>query len=95
MREHLEGDEWQERFMNGKSNEEQVRSLYDAILARDPIPDEISFNAGYIGLYHGDIPTERHILESLEYLQRFRLYNIVPGCGRPAINCTWIRKRRF
>jgi hypothetical protein len=94
MRDHLEADEWLAKFIDGKHIEEQVRVMFDVILAREPTPDEISWNTYWIKFYENKtIPTERHILGSREHLEMFRMHNIVPGCGRPEINCTWIRKQ--
>ncbi len=96
MRDHLEGDEWLARFIDGKSSEEQVVEMFDAILAREPTPQEISWHTYWIKFYDNKtIPTERNILGSQEHYERFRAHNIVPGCGRAEINCTWIRKRNL
>jgi len=90
MREHVRGNQWPQKYIDGKSSDQKVPPLYDVYLARNPSAAEISQNSGLISMTNDYKTAENSIADSPESFDRFRKYNIVPGCGRAGVNCTQI-----
>lgn len=93
---NIQMDEWQRRFISGKSKTELMNNFFIAVLAREPKPDEIYFLNNMKSIISSD--SKKHgLIEkriTAEFKDRFHQQNIVPGCDKAAeVNCTWMRKR--
>lgn len=92
LREHVRGLPWQKRFITGKPYDQQVKTLYDVYLNRKPSKDE---REEYAQLIQGGKDyrwPENDIVLSPEFYNKVWKNDIVPGCGRKDVNCTWMRK---
>jgi len=90
MREHVRGDYWPVKYIFGKDVNSQIPPLYDVYLARNPTPAEVAAGASTIVTLKDWKIAEDQIASSPESFTRFRNPNLVPGCGRDGIDCTWI-----
>ncbi len=95
MREQVRGEEWQRRFIDGKNSEKQIAPLYDVYLARNASQSELFMESSLIAVTKDYRSVESDLAASSEFFNRFRKFNIVPGCGRDNIDCTWMRKQFF
>lgn len=93
MREHVRGEEWERRFIDGKNSDKQVVPLYDVYLARNVSRNELFIESSVIAVTKDYRTVEAELAGSPEFFNRFKKSNIVPGCGRDNIDCTWMRKQ--
>jgi len=88
IREHARGILWERKYITGKTREQQVKTLYDVYLNRQPTKDE---KDEYVQLLRSGKDyrwPENDIVWSPEFYNRYWRYNVVPGCGRGGLNCT-------
>lgn len=90
MREHVRGDYWPVKYIYGKDSAGQIPPLYDVYLARNATRDEINSGSQTTAMFNDYKIVEDQIANSPESFSKYRFNNIVPGCGRDGIDCTWI-----